>query len=132
MKMMQFVLSALLIATVMVSCAPKSKKGAWIDADKEKFTTEFNKGAEGQEVPGLTEEQFKTFTKDLCDCAMKKAEANYENFDEANKDNAGMEKIGTECGTELAPKMLEMMMGNMPTEPVMDTAAVDTSAVVAE
>jgi hypothetical protein len=116
--MKKYFIIPVLFAGVLVSCGEKSKKGAWIAADKDKFVSECLKGGEGESIPGMDAAAMDKFKKDVCDCAVVKAEAEYENFEGANTDEPGMTKIGEACGTEIAMKMLEDLMKTMPADEV--------------
>lgn len=129
--MKKYFLIPVLFAGLLASCGEKSKKGAWIQADKDKFVSECMKGGEGESIPGMDAAAMDKFKKDVCDCAVVKAEAEYENFEGANGDEPGMTKIGEACGTEIAMKMLEDLMKNMPEEVTTgDDTTVTTEEVV--
>lgn len=69
-----------------------SKKGDWTDSDIERALAEINSERD-QLVALIGEEKTDAFI----DCAMEKIEANYENFEDADSDLSGMEKIGEDC-----------------------------------
>jgi hypothetical protein len=77
----------------VVACGPKSKKGAWTDADKKKF----NDICLGDEkIKELGEPG-----KELCDCMIKKAEAQFDDFNQCNSDETADEKIAMDCADEV-------------------------------
>lgn len=90
-----FIVLASLSLFVLASCGG-STKGNWSDDDKERAREELNSERDQMEVLIGKEK-----TDAFIDCAMEKIEANYENFEAADSDIPGMEKIGEECMTEL-------------------------------
>ena len=67
--------------------------GKWSETDKQKFRDEMN-GI--RELDDLGELKIQ-----WVDCYMKKCEANYSSFFEANTDEAGCEKLALACSNEL-------------------------------
>jgi hypothetical protein len=83
------------LSLMFVACGPKSKKGAWTDADKNQFNTECSKGVSGSKDLPVE------IGKELCDCMLKKAEVQFDNFAQCDSDEASDDKIGSECADEV-------------------------------
>lgn len=128
--MKKMIMPLMLVALVLGSCGEKSKKGAWIAEDKDNYTSECKKAAEGESIPGMDADTYKKFVDQVCSCSLEKLEDGYENAIEANKDREGVTKIGEQCGMEAAMSLMgEMDMGGaMEEAPVMDEAAVEEVA----
>ncbi|HBW85811.1 MAG TPA: hypothetical protein DEF82_03440 [Crocinitomicaceae bacterium] len=89
-----------LAALFLVSCGG-SKKGAWSDEDKEKARKEMEKGIRESGVDPK-------IMKEWIDCAIKKFEENYENFEEAdNASDQEGEKIVSDCMASLMKDALK-------------------------
>lgn len=131
--MKKIILPALLIAGLFASCSEKSKKGAWIAADKDNYISECKKAANGEKIEEMDDATFQKFVDGVCDCTFKKLEAQYENPVEADKDLAGVTKIGEECGMEVAMSLMGDMLKNMGEETaeevVTDTTAAEAPVV---
>lgn len=69
-----------------------SKKGAWSESVKSEFLTACQKGFEGQSA--ISEEQ----GKKICDCGLKKLEANYAPTDVPEEEAT---KVGSDCAKEI-------------------------------
>ena len=97
MKKFLSILFVAIIALATVACGPKSKKGAWVDADKKAFKdamiAEFKKDN--------TDEALAT---KIADCAVAKIEAEFEDMVEANKAEAKLGEIGAKCAKEFMPQ----------------------------
>lgn len=123
-QFLKFGVAAMLVfgaSTVMVSCSSnaeeaaealeqleeemeaKSEKGNWIDEDIEKFRGETDK------VRDNLEAMLGDNTDAFVDCYLEKAIANYDGFDSANSDQAGMQQLATECMQDMMPSMEDMM-----------------------
>ncbi len=88
--MMKTIVLSVLLLLVLVSCGNSSKKGAWSDTDKNFLREEIKKVESSFDAFGESKEAYIT-------CYMDKLEANYNNFDEANADGKGCEKLAVEC-----------------------------------
>lgn len=84
----------------MTACGPKSVKGKWTDDDKQRFNDEIKK-VEAQ-LESLGEHK-----KAFIDCYFEKIEKNYDNFDQANTDKPGCEKLSMDCAKDIMSKMTE-------------------------
>ena len=105
-----------LAALFLASCGG-SKKGAWSDEDKEKARQEIEKGM--KENGGDPKE-----LKEFIDCAIKKLEENYENFEEAdNANEQETEKIISDCVGSLMKDALKDV--NIPETPAVDEEPMD-------
>lgn len=83
-----------LILLVAASCGTKSKKGAWNDADKKSFQAEVDK------MKTSLESTLGANTQKYIDCFFEKTQANYENFETANKDNTGLADLSKDCAMD--------------------------------
>ncbi|HXA02477.1 MAG TPA: hypothetical protein VNW99_10850 [Cytophagaceae bacterium] len=93
MKKIILTASVLSLSLMFVACGPKSKKGAWIDSDKKKF----NDICLGDEkIKELGEPG-----KELCECMIKKAEMQFDDFAQCDSDETADEKIATDCADEV-------------------------------
>jgi len=81
------------LSLMFLACGSKSKKGAWVDSDKKQFNDICLGNDKIKELgePG----------RELCDCMIKKAEAQFDNFDQCNQDETADEKIAMECADEV-------------------------------
>jgi hypothetical protein len=87
----------------------KSEKGNWSDEDIEKFHGEIDGvKADLQAMLGDNTDAF-------VECYLQGAVDNYENFDAANSDQAGMQELATACMQDMMPSMDELM-DEVPTE----------------
>ncbi|MDX1903440.1 MAG: hypothetical protein SFU27_04720 [Thermonemataceae bacterium] len=105
-------LSILFFALLIFAACKSSKKGAWVDSDKKEFSksceAEIQKlkdSPNGKTVAAMVG-NLDEFAKKSCDCSLQKLEQAYESPKDAQKDNAGITKIGQECGKDV---MLELM-----------------------
>ena len=90
-----FIVLASLSLIVLTSCGGSSK-GNWTDEDKEKARSEMNK--ERAQMDALIG---KEKTDAFIDCAVEKVEDQYDNFESADTDRDGIEKIAEECLKEI-------------------------------
>lgn len=90
---MKKIILTVAVALVLVSCGQSSKKGAWSQEDKDKFNKEMEKVKGSLDVLGDKKQAY-------IDCYWKKVEANYENFEKANSDVSGCQKLAMDCATE--------------------------------
>lgn len=90
-----FIVLASLSLIVLTSCGGSSK-GNWTDEDKEKARSEMN--SERAQMDALIG---KEKTDAFIDCAVEKVEENYDNFDAADSDREGIEKIAEDCMKEI-------------------------------
>jgi len=117
-----------LAALFLASCGG-SKKGAWSDEDKEKARQEMEKGIREtgiRENGGDPKEM-----KELIDCAIKKCEENYENFEEV--DNASEQeaaKILSDCMASLMKDALKDV--KIPETPAVDEESMETPSMEEE
>jgi hypothetical protein len=79
---------------VLASCGSGSKKGAWSDADKKKFDKTMEDASADLAPFGDKKDAF-------IKCYYDKVQANFDNFDVANKDLEGCKKYATECATDV-------------------------------
>ncbi len=88
-------------AALFLAACGGSKKGAWSDEDKEKARKEMEKGIRESGVDPK-------IMKEFIDCAIKKFEENYENFEEAdNASDQEGEKIVSDCTASLMKDALK-------------------------
>jgi hypothetical protein len=81
------------LSLIFVACGSGSKKGAWTDSDKKQFNDICLGNDKIKELgePG----------KELCECMIKKAEVQFDNFDQCNSDETADEKIAMDCADEV-------------------------------
>lgn len=98
------------LMAVFASCKT-SKKGAWSESDKKAFREgcegeiqRLKDSPDGKTIAALV--SLEEFGKKSCDCALKKIEQEYENPNEAKKNDAGVDKIAQKCGEDV---MIELM-----------------------
>lgn len=121
--------AALFIGAVAVSCGPSEEEKAALqakidealnptktdDAEKEGAS---KKGAWSEEDKKLAHDAVETlradleatygeYTDDFLDCYLGKAEMNYDNYNSANNDLEGMQKIATECTDDITQQMID-------------------------
>ncbi len=90
---MKKVFLAVAAIAFLASCN-SSKKGAWSQEDKDKANAEIKKVESSLDALGDKKQQY-------IDCYLGKIEDNYNNFDEANKDQKGCEKLAMDCANEV-------------------------------
>ena len=94
-NMKKFILAAgvLSLSLTFVACGPKSKKGAWVDSDKKQFNDICLGDDKIKELgePG----------RELCECMIKKAEVQFDDFKQCNQDETADEKIAIDCADEV-------------------------------
>ncbi len=81
------------MALLFTSCGESSTKGKWTAEDKKSFSDEC---LGVKEIQDLGESG-----KKLCDCMLKKSEAEFNSFTEADGDEAKMTTIGEACAGEM-------------------------------
>ena len=91
MKKLIFAASA---ALLIVSCGNSSVKGAWNKEDMDKANQEIKSVDADLKVLGDKKQAY-------IDCYLQKLENNYENFQAADSDEKGCEKLAVECASEL-------------------------------
>ena len=91
-KANSILMSGLIFTSLFLSSCNGSKKGAWSDADKQKFHAEMEK----VDLSSLGDNKTK-----WTDCYLKKAEANYSSFADADMDKDGCKKMALECSNEI-------------------------------
>ncbi|MDB4516076.1 hypothetical protein N9089_00605 [Crocinitomicaceae bacterium] len=90
-----FIAIAALSLFVLTACGGSSK-GNWTDEDKEKAKAEMNsERATLESVIGAEK------TDQFIDCVVEKIEQEYDGFESADSDEAGIEKIAEECMKDL-------------------------------
>lgn len=87
---------AFMIVTSSWIGGPVSVRGKWNKADKKQFSKECNGVKEVKDLGQLG--------KDLCDCMLKKSEAEFSSFRVADSDYEKMKAIGEDCAAELTSK----------------------------
>jgi len=90
---MKKVFIAVAAIALLASC-DSSKKGAWSKEEKDKASAEMKKIESSLDALGDKKQQY-------IDCYLGKIEDNYNNFDEANKDQKGCEKLAMECANDV-------------------------------
>jgi hypothetical protein len=107
------VLSFVLITT---SCnTSTSVKGKWSKEEKEKLKSEISKKAEEDEdyKELKKNKEWKKLYNKIIECIVENIESKYNNYDEADKDEKGLEKIGESCGEEVMSNYLESAFDNL-------------------
>ncbi|MFM7682156.1 MAG: hypothetical protein ACKO7P_05350 [Bacteroidota bacterium] len=89
---MKYFFYSIALSAMLVSCSG-SKKGAWSDDDKKKANDEIKKVESSLDILGDKKQKF-------IDCYLEKVEDNYDNFDAANIDEKGCEKLAIDCMKE--------------------------------
>lgn len=87
----KILLLAVLLFGLISSCN-QSKKGAWSEADIEKFH---------KEVDGVDLGDYNDIKEEWIACYLSKAQANYSSFTEADGDSEGCKKMAKECMEEV-------------------------------
>jgi len=106
-KVITVALALFVAAGTMVSCGAKSKKGAWIPEEKTKAMDACKKGASEEPNPGIDEAMWQKMIDKMCTCGIDKAEDEYDNYQGADSDLPGMEKIYGECAEQAADEILK-------------------------
>jgi len=79
---MKYLIILIIPILSLIACGPKSKKGAWIDEDKKKFSDSCNIKVDAK--LGKTAKLLGLDTQKMCDCMTKKMEAEYDNYETMN------------------------------------------------
>lgn len=123
-------LITIILMTTVACNTSTSTKGKWSKEDKEKVKSEI--AEELKEDDDYKEIKNNKDSKKLFDeiinCAVEKMESKYNNYDEAAKDEAGLDKIGEKCGEEVVERYLKSAFENLGDEinSEIDTSAVET------
>ncbi len=83
------------VALITAYCGPSSKKGAWIEADLQKFSSECTGIKEMKDLGELGQK--------VCECALSRSVAEFDSYSAANSSEAGMKGIFEACAKEAAP-----------------------------
>ena len=111
-----FLMLGLVVA--LSACGEKSKKGAWVEADKKAASEFCNKEIGGQ----FPESMKKMIDMDkFCGCFVEKVEADFENFEsvKSSGDKAAGETIGRDCA------MKSINLGGLAPEAGADSTATE-------
>ena len=85
-------MAMILMAVVLFSCGPASKKGDWNDKDKEKYL---------KEVESVDLSKFGDKKQEWIDCYLQKLEANFDSYKASSEDKATCEKLALECNDDV-------------------------------
>ena len=93
MKNIKLILTLfVLFIVILYGCNSRSKRGQWSESDKKRFYKEMGR----VDLSGLGEYKTKWL-----ECYLKKAEANYSSFHDANSDEEGVKNLALECSNEI-------------------------------